>query len=66
MRGRLGDGLVCADGAAARRALSLEVGQRYQSAAEFARDLFAQMSDRTALGALMDVLFPVAQRRDLR
>ena len=48
------------------RALAVDPDKRYQSAAEFARDLLANMASRTDVTALMDELFPAGLRRDLR
>jgi len=48
-----------------RRALALEPTGRYQSAADFARELSVEMCDRGKLGALMDQLFPAKERRDV-
>jgi hypothetical protein len=49
-----------------RRAVALEPGQRYADAAELAHELAPQMAGRGEMAQLMDRLFPVAQRRDLR
>lgn len=50
-----------------RRALAIEPDRRYAMAAEFARDLAAaSMATRSELARAMDVLFPPAERRDLR
>lgn len=49
-----------------RRALALDPGKRYASAAEFAQEVSATMAGRNELTRVMDVLFPTSQRRDLR
>jgi len=49
-----------------RRALAVDPDQRYQNATAFALDLVPHMGTRAELGQLMDILFPVEKRRDLR
>ena len=49
-----------------RRALAIDPTKRYANAVEFARDLVANMGDRSKLAQMMDVLFPTTLRRDLR
>jgi len=51
---------------ALHRALALDPNDRYQNAAEFARDLAPHMVGRPEMMALMDALFPASLRRDLR
>jgi hypothetical protein len=48
-----------------RRALALDPTKRYATATEFQRDLKANVGTRNELAALMDALFPPAERRDL-
>jgi hypothetical protein len=45
-----------------RRALALDPSQRYGSASEFQRDVTPHVAGRTDLAALMDQLFPPAER----
>jgi len=48
------------------RALAVDRDKRYQTAAEFARDLLPHMGNRQDVSVLMDELFPADLRRDLR
>jgi serine/threonine-protein kinase len=48
------------------RALAVDREKRYQSAAEFARELLPHVGTRQSVTALMDELFPANLRRDLR
>jgi len=49
-----------------RRALAIDPAQRYPTATAFGLELAPHMGTRAETGHLMDVLFPVEQRRDLR
>jgi tRNA A-37 threonylcarbamoyl transferase component Bud32 len=49
-----------------RRALAIDPSQRYPTATAFELELAPHMGTRAETGHLMDVLFPVEQRRDLR
>jgi len=49
-----------------RRSLAQDPAKRYQTAEAFKRDLTPHAGTRRELAALMDRLFPVADRRDLR
>jgi serine/threonine-protein kinase len=49
-----------------RRALALDPAKRYASAAEFKRDIEPHIGNRPQLAALMETLFPPAERRDMR
>jgi Protein kinase domain len=48
------------------RALAMDPAERYRNAADFERELVPRMANREAMAALMDTLFPVEERRDLR
>src|SRR5262249_35097987 len=49
-----------------RRALALDPTKRYPNATEFQRDVKPHIGGRNELQALMDTLFPRAERRDMR
>ena len=49
-----------------RRALAIDPAQRYPTATAFELELAPHMGTRAETVHLMDVLFPVEQRRDLR
>jgi tRNA A-37 threonylcarbamoyl transferase component Bud32 len=49
-----------------RRALAIDPAKRYATAEEFKHELVAESATRRDMAQLMDVLFPAAQRRDLR
>jgi hypothetical protein len=48
------------------RALAMDAAERYRNAADFERELVPRMANREEVATLMDALFPVEERRDLR
>ena len=49
-----------------RRALALDPTKRYSNATEFQREVKPHVGSRADLGAIMDTLFPRAERRAIR